>query len=754
MINLKKLLDLSRPDTRGYDPVKIPLTPGFIGDKIKKQLADLEAEWEQLDSYGSGYARQMQIQKEIARLWREKERWDKMYAAVKPFPVSENGKSSNDDCVLLGANWADGKISYVVSHDSYGRHPASMIRADNRWRFVPEINYLAWWVKPSEEEKELVANYLSDKGYEVKHNGALGYINENYIDGDPNAVIFGGLWSTGRIIAHDGNDPKGAGAGHTREMGSNRWTYYQSMKTVFWKHLPDNDDKFAVENWLTKRGYAVESHRKSDEYWAIAIAMDNEKKRKNLKENKKLLMEANQDEAALDFLKQMVRKGPFKGKVYLAGGAVRDMIRGETPKDLDVVVTDNGKEGGMKFATWLAQQMGNYKEGSNPVLFPNFGTAKVVLQGIHNGVSLDGFDVEAVFARKEIYTPGSRKPEVFPGTIEDDAFRRDFTVNSMMLDLTTDQILDITGHGKTDIAAGLIRTTSNPDEIFGQDALRMFRAIRFATKYKWKIDPATWNGIKKNLDNLSNTSKERMRDELDKILLTKDPTYGIRLLRDSGLLPHIAPELQQAVGMTQNKHHKDDVFDHTMEVLNNTKPELVQRLMALFHDIGKVATREETPTGVHFIGHENVGADIVDRIMRDLKYPLELINAVKMGVHQHMRLKHGKDDATMSDSTLRKFKIALGDNLENVLDVIHADNISHADASSMPNQIARVRERLKTLDVQVKKPNLPINGMDLQAIGVKPGPIMGKILGAITDAWYENPNLTREAAIAIAQSML
>jgi len=518
-----------------------------------------------------------------------------------------------------------------------------------------------------------------------------------------------------------------------------------------WLWVKDDYNGFDVDKskewsriWLAKLG---EPAKGTDLSWKSQL------RNVGLTENT-LLMEASQDEAALDFLKKMVRNGPFKGKVYLAGGAVRDMIRGEVPKDLDVVITDNGKEGGMQFATWLAQQMGNYKQGSNPVLFPNFGTAKVVLQGIHNGVDLDGFDVEVVFARKEVYTPGSRKPEVFPGTIEDDAYRRDFTTNSLMMNLTTDEILDITGRGKTDIKAGLIRTTSPPDEIFGQDALRMFRAIRFATKYNWQIDSETWEGIKKNLNNLSNTSMERVRDELDKILVTKDPTRGIRLLRDVGLLSHISPELQQAVGMVQNKHHSEDVFSHTLTVLSKTKPELIQRLMALFHDIGKVVTREETPTGVHFIGHEDAGVEIVDRTMRALKYPIELIDAVKVGVKHHMRLKHGKDDATMSDSTLRKFKIALGDQLENALDVIHADNTAHSDASNMPNQIEHVRRRLKALDIQVKKPNLPINGNDLLAMGIKPGPIMAKLLGAVTDAWYNNHNITREEALAIVRQLI
>jgi poly(A) polymerase len=471
---------------------------------------------------------------------------------------------------------------------------------------------------------------------------------------------------------------------------------------------------------------------------------------------KELLMnEGSQDEAALGFLKKMVQSGPFRGKVFLAGGAVRDMEMGNIPKDLDVVVVSGDQEGGMNFAIWLAQQMGNYKEKSNPVLFRTYGTAKVVLRGQHNGVDLEGMDVEAVAARREEYTKGSRNPKVEPGTLADDVFRRDFTVNSLMLDLSTGEIHDITGKGRNDIKQGIIRTTDDPDKIFGQDALRMFRAIRFATQYNWQLAPEVVQGIKNNLENLGNTSRERIRDELDKILKTGNPRRGFELLRDTGLLPYIAQELQQAVGMTQNVHHNEDVFNHTLSVLQGTQPELVTRLMALFHDIGKVATRSETPSGVHFYGHEDVGADVAERIMTNLKYPTELIQAVKLGIKNHMRLKQGGDDAVkLSDKALRKFKIELGDQLEKLLDVIHADNTAHAGPSAMPNQIEKVRQRLKTLDIQVKKPVLPINGEDLKALGLKPGKAFSTILSAVADAWYDNPNVTREEALAIAQRMM
>jgi tRNA nucleotidyltransferase (CCA-adding enzyme) len=275
-------------------------------------------------------------------------------------------------------------------------------------------------------------------------------------------------------------------------------------------------------------------------------------------------------------------------------------------------------------------------------------------------------------------------------------------------------------------------------------------------KYDWELPMFMIRSLKRNAAQLQNISAERIRDELDKTLVTGSPDRAIKLLRITGLLNYIIPEFKSAYKMTQNVHHNRDVFGHTLDVLKGTNPVLLQRLMALFHDIGKTATRSVTPTGVHFYGHEDVGADMTRNIMRRLKYPTELIDAVVAGVSNHMKLKHGGDDAVkLSDKTLRKFKIALGDKLEDVLNVIHADNTAHSEASSMPNQIVNVRRRLKDLEASTpSEPKLPITGKDLIDMGVKPGPIFSKILSAITEKWYENPNITTQQALHIAKSII
>jgi len=471
---------------------------------------------------------------------------------------------------------------------------------------------------------------------------------------------------------------------------------------------------------------------------------------------KNILNEGIKENAALEYLQQLVQSGPFRGRVFLAGGAVRDMELGKDPKDLDVVVTGD-LNSGMDFAKWATQTMGNYKFDSNPVLFPAYGTAKFTLKGIvHKQIDLSDVDIEAVATRKEKYSDGSRKPEVSKGDLGDDVRRRDFTVNSLLKDLTTGEILDLTGQGRDDIKKGVVRTPLDPDIIFSEDPLRMLRAIRFTMKYDWELPMFMIRSLRKNADKLQNISQERIRDELNKMLLTGSPERAIKLLKVSGLLRFVIPEFLPAVRMTQNVHHKRDVFGHTLDVLKSTDSVLLQRLIALFHDIGKTVTRSVTPTGVHFYGHEDAGADMTRVIMQRLKYPKEIIDAVVLGVANHMKLKHGGDDAVqLSDKTLRKFKIALGDKLEDVLSVIHADNTAHSEASSMPNQIANVRDRLKSLESSTpSSPKLPITGGDLITMGVKPGPVFSKILSAVTEKWYEDPEISKSTALHIAKSIV
>lgn len=461
------------------------------------------------------------------------------------------------------------------------------------------------------------------------------------------------------------------------------------------------------------------------------------------------------EQSALEYLAELIEGTHFQGKTFLAGGAVRDEIMGKPVKDIDIVVSL--PNGGIEFAEWITKLTGTYKKDANPVVFQKFGTAKFNLRGItHGNDDLSNVDIEVVMTRGEKYEKGSRKPEVVYADLKDDAFRRDLTVNSLFKDIVTGEIKDLTGHGITDIKNGIVRTPMDPDQTFKDDPLRMLRAVRFAVKYDWKMPYSMVKALKKNASSLQEISKERIRDELNKILATANADKGIRVLSVTGLMRYIIPELDKCKGVTQNQYHKDDVYDHNIEVMMNTPPDPVTRLAGLLHDIGKPDTRSEDEEGnVHFYRHEEIGASMAERILTRLKYTNDEIAMVKTVVETHMQLKNaGPSGEKASDKQLRKFVNRLGSALGMAMKVMHADNLSHSKEASMPQQIPALVRRIEALQTQApsEKPNLPINGNDIMtALGIKPGPEIKKLLGAVEDAWYENPNLSKDQALSIVR---
>jgi putative nucleotidyltransferase with HDIG domain len=237
---------------------------------------------------------------------------------------------------------------------------------------------------------------------------------------------------------------------------------------------------------------------------------------------------------------------------------------------------------------------------------------------------------------------------------------------------------------------------------------------------------------------------ERVQEELNKMLMTDSPDRAIRLLQAVGLSKYVFPELDKLIHLEQNKYHKDDAMKHTLEVLKNTPKNLTTRLMALFHDIGKEATKEVIDNEIHFYKHEDVGAEMAEEILKRLKYPNEVIRAVSKAVKNHMKLKHGGPDATgLSDKTLRKFMVNMGEHLEDTLNLMHADNISHEADASMPKQIEYVRKRLDTLMIPIKNLKLPIDGNDIKKkLKLRPGPIFKDLLAIVKDEYLGDPKIT------------
>jgi putative nucleotidyltransferase with HDIG domain len=259
--------------------------------------------------------------------------------------------------------------------------------------------------------------------------------------------------------------------------------------------------------------------------------------------------------------------------------------------------------------------------------------------------------------------------------------------------------------------------------------------------------------MKKNAGKLPKISNERIRDELNKMLITQHPDKAIRLLQITGLNKYVAPELDVLVGMGQNKYHDKDVMKHTLAVLKGVPPKLESRLAALFHDIGKGQTKSIVDNEVHFYRHEEVSGELAREIMKRLKYPNDVIEKVVVQVQNHMRTKNAGDEAEMSDKSLRKLSRSLGDHLEDTLNLIDADNRAHHPNYNMPNQVANIRKKLQNL-APISKANskLPIDGKEIMhQLGIGGGPWIGKLLALVQDAWDEDPTLTKERAIELVR---
>ena len=451
------------------------------------------------------------------------------------------------------------------------------------------------------------------------------------------------------------------------------------------------------------------------------------------------------------YLKDLINGTKFEGKTYVVGGAVRDLYMDKEIKDIDIVV--ELPSGGIEFANWMEE---NDHTHGNVVTYPTYGTAMFHLK------EYPEVEIECVQTRKEQYKDkNSRNPETEYGTLYEDAMRRDLSINSLFLNISTNQIVDCCG-GLNDIKNHVIRVTSTPEIVYEEDGLRILRCVRFFSRFHaenkdWHIDENTLKGMRDKVDRLSIITKERIADELNKMLMCDDPVCAMRLLVDIGAMRYVIPELCNLVGLEQNKYHSDDAWGHTLNVLNLVvkKPfygvaELEVRMAALLHDIGKPHVKSVDDKGrVHFYGHELAGADIAEIILRRLKYSNDFINEVKFLVENHMRTKQWGDTCEhMKDKTLRKLQYQCGyARFFELLTLIDADNKSHAIDHCLPNQVYMINKltnRMVDDKTDMFDYKLPINGDDVMFIkGIKPGRDVKDCLEYAMKLAYNNPKITR-----------
>ncbi len=415
-------------------------------------------------------------------------------------------------------------------------------------------------------------------------------------------------------------------------------------------------------------------------------------------------------------------------EAFVVGGYVRDHYLRRPSTDIDIVVVGSGIA--------LAEALG--KELKTKVaVFKTFGTAMLRSKGI---------EVEFVGARKESYTHDSRKPQVEPGTIEDDQQRRDFTINAMAWSLneaTFGELID-PFDGICDLDDCIIRTPCDPDITFSDDPLRMMRAIRFASQLGFSIEDETFDAIERNKERIKIISKERIITELNKIVLSPVPSIGFELLEKCGLLALIFPELHNMCGVEKRgKHAHKDNFEHTLKVLDNVamkSSDLWLRWGAVLHDIAKPLTKSYDPrSGWNFHSHEVVGSKMIPTIFRNMKLPLnEHMKFVQKMVFLHLRPIILSEDM-VTDSAVRRLLFEAGDDIEQLMILCDAD-ITSGIESKVKRYLANfqlVREKMKDLEERDRVRNFqpPISGdLIMTTYNIPPSALLGEIKEEIKNA--------------------
>ena len=422
-------------------------------------------------------------------------------------------------------------------------------------------------------------------------------------------------------------------------------------------------------------------------------------------------------------------------ELYLVGGSVRDAFLGRTIEDLDFTTNARPEEISQILEGWADNL---YKVGEA------FGTIAAI-----KGDTL----VEVTTFRDEVYRNHSRKPQVtYSDTVATDLSRRDFTINAIAVRLPSIEVVDPHG-GLTDLGLQVLRTPMDPEVSFSDDPLRMLRLFRFQATIGFTPDEACLRAVREMGDRLQIVSAERIRDELSKLLTADAPGEVLLAVVEAGLAEYFVPELL-ALAMEQDPHHRHkDVLAHTFAVVDKVSPDLVLRLAALFHDIGKPATREIGPAGVSFHHHEVVGTRMTRKRLRELKYPKSIVDDVSQLVYLHLRphtLEMG-----WTDSAVRRYVRDAGNLLDRLNELVRCDvtTANQRRERAIQRRIDDLEERIERLskDEELSRLRPPVDGNEImEHLGIPPGPQVGEIMNILLEKRINDGPYSKEEALAIA----
>jgi poly(A) polymerase len=419
-------------------------------------------------------------------------------------------------------------------------------------------------------------------------------------------------------------------------------------------------------------------------------------------------------------------------QLFLVGGCLRDRLLGRPMADLDLATDAPPDETrrrveGLADSVWLVGE--------------KFGTVGLLKQGVK---------AEITTFRAETYDGVSRKPEVtFGESIHADLARRDFTINAMAQNVHSGELLDPFG-GQRDLGERLVRFVGDAEVRIREDPLRMLRAVRFCAQLGFELDPAAAAAIAAAAGELRRISRERIRDELDAIMVSPRPDEGLRLAVELGLAEHSLPELLRLHLPQPARHHMKDVLDHTLDAVRLAPPDKVARYAALLHDIAKPETFSEDASGVHFYRHEQIGAAQARDLLTRLRQPAPLIQQVEKLVRYHLRVPSYNSEWT--DAAVRRLMYELGEQIEQAIALAEAD-VRASDPSDVPEFEARLgelRSRIQQIGeaAEIAKMRPLLNGDEVMALlGLTAGPKVGEVLDFLLDEQLDGRITTREEAV-------